>query len=412
MINKILGYVKNSNFVVYDPGRDDPLRSKICILKMYGSTRSADRLLDNEMEAYAKMGYRSCNCSAQTLQFITQMPALSLVIDWIKENVEGVEKVILWGNSRGCNLNSAYQRVAENGAQTFQTDKMFKKIPDMVLTPADGVMHFDANHGYMVNLLSSLATNLKDDYCVMDRDPAMDPCTPENGMDVETGTATYSDEFIKKHFKAQAQRYNRFLARALERQKLIDEGKGMYSDDEPFTIVMGFGNVNNYQIYQHDRRFYNTTKGKCKLLHPDGSITVEVVKSLMTEGKKPVENFEDMSRGYQSTLSEFLYLGLHVDEDEFRYDEYDLYGIDRDNFSQADGNSAYISCPTLCVGRTAGHEFEVSEWIYEASIAEKKDLIFIEGMTHGGGNLDKEKYGDVNATERNYVDKWLLENVL
>ena len=217
---------------------------------------------------------------------------------------------------------------------------------------------------------------------------------------------------LKKHFKAQAQRYNRLLDKALERQKLIDEGKGMFSDDEPWTVVMGFGNVNNYQIYTHDRRFYNTTKKACKLLHPDGTITEEVVKSLVTEGQKPVENFEDMSRCYNSTLSEFLYLGLHVDEDEFRYDEYDLYGVDRDNFSQPDGNAAYISCPTLCVGRTAGHEFEVAEWIYDASIAEKKDLIFIEGMTHGGGDFDKDKYGDVKGRERDYVDKWLLGNVL
>lgn len=411
-ITSIIGHVKGTNFVLYDPGKEDPERSKICILKMYGSTRAADALPDAEMEAYARMGYRACNCSPQTRQFITQLPALSLVIDWIKENVEGVEKVVLWGNSRGCNLNSAYQRIAENGASTFQTSKMFKKIPDMTLTPADGIMHFDANHGYMVNLLASLATDLKDDDSVMARDPDMDPCTAENGMDTDTGSAVYSDEFLSKHFRAQAERYNRLLAKAMERQKATDEGKGMFADDEPFTVVMGFGNVNNYQVYSHDRRFYNTTKKPAKLLHPDGTVTVEVVGSLMKEGLKPVENFEDMSYSYSSTLSEFLYLGMHVDEDGFRYDASELYGVDRDNFSQADGNASFISCPTLCVGRTAGTDFLVAEWIYDASIAEKKDLVFIEGMTHGGGSSDAEKYPNVNELERNYADKWLLENVL
>lgn len=411
-IKTILGSVAQSNFVLYDPGTGDADRSRICILKMYGSSRSADVLPDtNTVYPYAEMGYRACNCSPRTGYFIDQVQALSDVIDWLKENVEGLEKIVLWGNSRGCNLNSAYQRIAENGAATFQTDKMFKKIPDMTLTPADAIMHFDANHGFMVNVLASLASNLLDDDSVMQRDPTMDPSSEANGCNPETGEALYSDEFLQKTWKAQAERYNRLLQRAVDRQAKIDAGEGMFSDDEPFCVVMGFGNVNNYQLYEHDRRFYNSTKNAWPILHPDGTITEEVVKSLHGP-QKPAANFESMSRCYNTTVSEFLYLGMHVDADEFHYDATTLYGVDDDNFSSADGNSRYISVPTLCVGRTDGSEFEVAEWIYEKSIVAKKDIVFIEGMTHGGSTNDPEKYGDVNAREEGYVDQWLLNNVL
>ncbi len=411
-IREIVGYVKNSNFIVYDPGTGDPERSKICILKMYGSCRASDKLIDDStVYPYAKMGYRACSCSPQTGRFVEQLPALSLVIDWIKANVEGVEKVVLWGNSRGCNLNSAYQRVAENGAATFQTEKMFKKLPDMVLTPADGIMHFDANHGFMVNILSSLAFNLLDDDSAMKRDETMDPLSAENGCDPATGAATYSDEFLRRAWRGQAARYNRLLRRAQERQAKIDAGEGMFCDDEPFCVVLGFANAKNYQLYEHDRRFYCATQKAWPVLHPDGSITTEVVHSVHVPWK-PDAGFERMDRCYLTTVSEFLYLGLLVDEDAFRYDATSLYGIDDDNFSSADGCARYIHCPTLAVGRTAGSEFEVAEWIYEKSAAEKKDIIFVEGMLHGGGTREAEKYGDVNAREEAYVDRWLLENLL
>ncbi|MCX4817989.1 hypothetical protein OG601_46255 [Streptomyces sp. NBC_01239] len=129
--------------------------------------------------------------------------------------------------------------------------------------------------------------------------------------------------------------------------------------------------------------------------------------SLLTAVGDP-GNFEAMQYSYRTTVSEFLYLGMHVDEEKFGYNAYELFGVGFDNnFSSANGNARHISAPTLAVGRTAGSEFEVAEWIYNDSIAPKKDLVFIEGETHGGGNLDPDKYGDVVSLENNYIDQWL-----
>lgn len=407
-IKEILGHAGSANIVVYDPGTKDK-RSKICIVMMYGSSRSTDKLQNDGMKRLAAYGYRAANCAPRNGFFMDQVKWLSKCIEWIKENIEGVEKIVLWGNSRGCNVTSAYQRIAENGAVTFQGPGMIRPIPDMELLPADGIIHCDANFGFVINHIASLATNMVDDDSVMElTSPELDPLAKENGYQ-EGGAANYTDEFARKIWKAQAQRYNRLLAKAQKRMELVEAGKGMFSDDEPFTVVMGFGNVNAYQLYSHDTRFFSRTKEPHKLVHKDGSVTTEIVPTVRS-GEKDPGKFTTLDKGYQTKISEYLWCGMKVDEDQFGYDESEIYGVEIDNnFTCAHGNAAYISCPTLAIGRTDGFEFVVAEWIYNRSIAEKKDCAFIEGMTHGGGCNDAEKYGDVVKLENDYIDKWLQE---
>ena len=344
-IKETLGHVNNANIVVYDPGTNDAKRSKICITNMYGSSRATDALPNDSIKKFAAMGYRSANCAPQNGYFIDQVQYLSNSIDWIKKNIEGVEKIVFWGNSRGCNLQSAYQRIAENGAATFQGSGMFLPIPNMKLTPADGIIYCDPNHGFMVNVLASLATNLVSDDSVMKRTAELDPLTAANGY-LGAGKASYTDAFCKKIWKAQAQRYNRLLNRAKDRMAIIKAGNGMFSDDEPFTVVMGFGNVNAYQLYSHDIRFFSRTKGPCKLLHKDGTISTEVVPSLRKADRDP-GSFIAMQYCYATKVSEFLYLGMYVDEDKFGYNETEIFGVDwENNFSSPNGNSRYIHAPT------------------------------------------------------------------
>ncbi len=407
MIKEIIGHAGQANILVYDPGQNDP-RSKICICMMYGSSRMTDKLQNPFMERFAQMGYRSANCAPRNGLFISQVQWFSECQKWIRANIEGVEKIVLWGNSRGCNLTSAYQRIAENGAQTFQGPDMIMPIPDMELIPADGIIHCDANYGFMVNHMFSLASNLKDDFVIGDRtSPELDPIAPENGFDPATGRAVYNKDFARSVMKAQARRYNRLLKLAGERMDLIKAGKGMFKDDEPFTVVMGFGNVNTYQMYTHDLRFFSHTNRPQNLIHKDGSITNEIVNTVRAPKKVP-DDWECIDKGFQTRVSEYLYCGMHVNEDEFYYDETGVYGVELDNnFTSAQGNAAYISCPTLAIGRTDGFEFIVAELIVDRSIADIKECIFIEGMTHGGGCNDPEKYGDVVALEYNYIDQWL-----
>jgi len=405
VIKEVLGNVSGANIVVYDPGTRDP-RSKICIVMMYGSSRSTDTLPNAGMRRYAALGYRAANCAPTNGLFIDQVRYLSSCITWIKNNIEGIEKIVLWGNSRGCNLTSAYQRIAENGASTFQGAGMFLDIPNMNLVPADGIIMCDANYGFMTNHMVSLGTNLVSDDSVMQRTSELDPMNTANGY-ISGGRAEYPEEFRVKYWKAQALRYNRMLDRAQERMYMIKNGQGMFSDDEPFCVVMGFGNVNNYQLYAHDMSFFSHTKNPRKLLHNDGSITTEIVNSLRTPDN-PVANFEDMARCYSTTVSEYLYCGMHIDVDNFRYDETEMFGIDIEyNFTSAHGNAKYISCPTIATGRTDGFEYIVAEWVYDRSIAAKKDCIFVEGMSHGGGASGQ--YANQVTNELSYIDNWLQE---
>ncbi|MDR3332283.1 MAG: hypothetical protein LBT08_06625 [Synergistaceae bacterium] len=426
-IKEILGNVSGGNILVYDPGEDDP-RSKICIVMMYGSTRATDTLPNAGMKRYAELGYRAANCAPQTLTFIDQVKTLDLSIKWIKANVLGVEKVVLWGNSRGCNLTSAFQRIAERPDSFVPNVSGNSKAIDIPasyktesgrFTPADGIIMCDANHGFMFNVLSSLATDLADDGTgsgpgsVMSRPKTdLNPINQANGYNPDDGSATYTPEFRKKIWKAQAERYNGLLAKAKGRWDAIQQGNGAFSDDEPFTVVMGFGNVSTYQLYTHDiSNLYSQTARPQKLLHNDGKITKEVVYSLRgPEKAQSTANMEMMDKCYNIKVSEFMYLAMDVDPETFGYDESEMYGVKGDDFSSAHLNVKYISVPTLASGRTAGTEFHIAEKVYENSIAATKDCIFIEGMTHGGGILGNDpKYSNVVANELNYIDDWLVE---
>ncbi|MDR3332282.1 MAG: hypothetical protein LBT08_06620 [Synergistaceae bacterium] len=430
-IKEIIGNVSRGNIVVYDPGQDNP-RSKICILMSYGSGRATDTLPNAGMKRLADLGYRTANCAPTVLTFIDQVKVLDLAVKWIKANVPGVEYVVLWGNSRGCNLISAFQRIAER-PDSYTPDVTGNtkaidipasyKTGDGRFTPADGIIMADPNHGFMFNLLTVLATNLADDGTgpgigsAMSRpDDTLDPSNPANGYNPDDGSATYTPEFRKKIWKAQAERYNGLLAKAKARWDAIQQGYGMFSDDEPFTVVMGFGLAaeNNYQLYIHDLSLFSNTEKPRKLLHNGGDITTEeVVYSLRHPAKaQSAANMVMMDKCYFSTVSELLYLALDVDPNTFSYDETKVYGVTGDDFSSAQSNARYIEKPILAIGRTAGTEFHVAEWVYEACKDNntKNDCIFIEGMTHGGGILDNNPaYSNVVTNENNYIDTWLRD---
>ena len=70
--------------------------------------------------------------------------------------------------------------------------------------------------------------------------PDLDPFNPKNGYNPK-GSSSYSDEFKKKYFRAQAERMNRLIDKALAMQRQMKEGKYIYPDDDVFLVVRGDG---------------------------------------------------------------------------------------------------------------------------------------------------------------------------
>lgn len=120
----------------------------------------------------------------------------------------GVEKVLLAGHSTGGAELTSYQDVAENGPKACQgPERVYKcQTKDAENLPkADGVL-LDADSGAP---WKTVALNpAVDPHHPRQRNAELDIYDPKNGYTPATRSATYSPEFLKKFFAAQAANHN------------------------------------------------------------------------------------------------------------------------------------------------------------------------------------------------------------
>jgi hypothetical protein len=160
-------------------------------------------------------------------------------------NQPGITKVILWSHSGGGPLMSFYQAVAENGPSYCQRPEKLVQCGNNLagLVPADGIILADAHPGNTVNRLREMHPGVfREDRPDLVR-PGLDAFNPNFGFN-PNGPSTYSEDFKEKYHKAQADRMNRLIDDALERLRLMEEGKYRYPDDDVFPVSRvgaGFG---------------------------------------------------------------------------------------------------------------------------------------------------------------------------
>jgi hypothetical protein len=323
----------------------------------------------------------------------------------------GVEKVILIGHSRGASLTSCYLKIVEKGISVFQGADRLLPFPDLPeLTPVDGYMILDANYGIMSVL--GLDPAILEEGNAIKIDPSLDALNPENGYD--PSGSHYSPEFTKRFIHAQVKRYKNLLKLASERLALIEQGKGNYYDNEPFTIASGFGGLMNSKLFSMDTHFLSHTRGAYPLVHPDGSVTVEQIHSVRIP--KDMHERKGMYQGgaLNTTVRDFLLCAVKLDDD-FGYDEDSFHGIDWAScFTCAAGNVEAITIPMLAMGMTGGYEYMAAEYIYEHSASKDKSIAFTEGASHEFETAtETESYpgqwGNTLETTADYLTNWLLE---
>jgi hypothetical protein len=326
-------------------------------------------------------------------------------------NFPGIRKVVLWGHSGGATVMTAYQAIAENGPKFCQGPDKVINCPDSLagMPPADGVMLVDPNWGQAEMTLLSIDPSVVDENTGMKQDPALDMFNPANGF-VPTGS-DYSPEFIRKFLSAEGRRNNELIAAAQERLKLIEAGKGLYLDDEPF-IVPGATFTNN-KLFSQDIKLLSRTVRPWPLIHPDGSITTQIVQSV-----RPPENTQNparyMMRGaLKTTVRNFLSSYAVKVTGDFGYDESSIHGVIWDSsYSSPPGNAEGITVPFLALGMSGHWEGLSAEVIYDNTKSTDKTLAFVEGATHMYTPCTKcEKYpgqfGDTEKTAYDFADKWL-----
>lgn len=332
------------------------------------------------------------------------------VVEYLR-NMPNIKKVVLLGHSGGATLMSAYQSVAENGVEIFQDEKKIIKLSDIGELPkADAVMLLDSNWGNGVMTLLSLEPSITDNSTSQNLKPGFDLFDPANGYDPEG--ANYSQKFITNFQKAQEARNNELIDMAVARLEKLEQNKGKFEDDEPFVVAGAAQFAPNNKMFPQDIKLLNHTIHEWPLIHADGSVTTEVIRSW----RKPHfdRNFVTVNEmgTVVSTVKAYL-TNCAVRTKDFHYDESRIYGIDWDScYCCTPGNVKWISVPLLIMGMSGSYEFLAAEEIYENARSQDKTMVFIEGASHNfTPQEDAEEYpgqfGDTVKNTFDYVDEWL-----
>ena len=345
-------------------------------------------------------------------------------VDWdrvaldVKAGVEflrkqaGIEKVILFGHSGGGPTTSFFQAVAENGLAFCQDPKKILPCRDDLagLPKADALVLADAHPGVPVILLRSLNGSVIDE--TPGRfDPALDPYNPANGYS-PAGSSSYSEDFQKRYFAAQSARMNALIESARSRLKAIREARGPYPDNDLFAIPHGgnpgAGPGGASQLHSLDTSIaLRKTREPQKLLRNDGSIVREIVTSVSPPELETKDSTMRFNTGTK-ILSLQSFLGTQAVRSSNSLD-----GIDHCSSNNSTVCAVRsIRVPLLIAGMGGYLFIRDSEEEYENAASVDKDLIFIEGATHGFTPCvtcasTPNAYGNSLRNFFDYVKKWV-----
>jgi pimeloyl-ACP methyl ester carboxylesterase len=315
----------------------------------------------------------------------------------------GITKILLWGHSGGGPATSFYQAVAEKGPSYCRGPNKLTECDDTLagLPKADGLILVDAHPGISINGLRSLNPAVVDERDPKKLDAALDPFNPANGY--KDGAARYSDDFKRRYFKAQADRMNRLIDRALAELKSMTSGAAPYPDDDVMVVTRFEG----ARLMELDPSIHHSTQKPQKLLKNDGTIVTQIVESV----RRPARVYDKRNATFDGgarmmTLRSFLSANAIRAKDS-------LDDIDWCSSNNAtDCALPQITVPTL-VTAMGGHYFiRDSEIHFERSASRDKDFIVIEGATHGlspctACETTPGQYGNSQKNFFDYVTKWV-----
>lgn len=318
-----------------------------------------------------------------------------MAVDWdrialdVKAGVEflrkqpGIQYVVLLGHSGGGPTLSFYEAVAEAGLSFCQDPKKLVPCRDDLagLPKADAIVLADAHPGVPVILLRSLNGSVIDE-TPGKFDPQLDPYLTSNGFN-PSGSSHYSQDFQARYYQAQSLRMNQLIDKALAERRKIQEGKGDYPDDEAFFIPHGgnpgAGPGGASQLHSMDTAIsLRQTRAPQKLIKNDASIVTELVHSVSPPELDTKQTTNSFTKGTkQLTLTSFLTTQAVRSTNS-------LDGIDHCSSNNSTICAVEkITVPTLVAGMTGYLFIRDSEEIYEHSTAKDRDLIYIEGASHG-----------------------------
>jgi pimeloyl-ACP methyl ester carboxylesterase len=316
---------------------------------------------------------------------------------------QGISRILLWGHSGGGPATGFYQAVAEKGPSYCRGANKLTECDESLagLPKADGLILVDAHPGISINGLRSLNPAVLDERDPKKLDPALDPFNPANGY--KDGAAHYSDEFKRRYFKAQADRMNRLIDRALAEVSSMKSGSAPYPDDNAMVVTRFEG----ARLMELDPSIHHSTLKPQKLLKNDGTIVTQVVESV----RRPARGYDKRNASFEGgarvmTLRSFLSANAVRATDSL--DEIDWCSSN----NSTDCALPAITVPTLITAMGAHYFIRDSEIHYERSASRDKDFIVIEGATHGiapctACETTPGQYGNSQKNFFDYVTRWI-----
>ncbi len=249
--------------------------------------RTGNNLNNNACHELASRGF-------MVLCFNTRFVNNETIVNWeqtpldVKAAVEfareqaGITKVILWGHSGGGPLMGFYQAVAENGLSYCQGLNKLSQCDEDVrgLPPADAIVFAESHPGDGAQALRGINPSLRIVDGKLRVDSALDPFSPANGYNPK-GPSRYAPEFRNRYYAAQSKVMNDQIAEVLAKVERMKKGDYPYPDNDvvlvPFSDQAGAARLD--QMDPSIPEIMSTAKPE-KLLKNDGSIVMQVVKSL------------------------------------------------------------------------------------------------------------------------------------
>ena len=170
----------------------------------------------------------------------------------------------------------------------------------------------------------------------------------------------------------------------------------------------------NNKLLAHDTRLISRSLRPWPLVHADGSVTVEPIRSV-----RPASNAHSETRSYlrgalKTTVRNYLTAYAIRTTPDYGYGETSrINGVEwRSNYANAPGNVQSISAPLLTLGMTGGWEGLAAETIHDLAVSRDKSIFFIEGATHVFTTCKAceqvpGQFGDTEKTTYDTIDRWL-----
>lgn len=335
------------------------------------------------------------------------LPSISEGIAKLR-TLPGIDKVVLLAHSGGTHMGTLYENVAEHGPAACQgAEKIVPCDGEKIgkLEKPDALILLDPTLGaaHQMSAVDPAGGGEK-------RDASLDMFAKENGYDIEGKKATYTPEFTKAFYAAQAKRNNEIVDAALERLKLIEADKGEFSNDEPF-VVKGVGiRALGARLYQPDLSFAAHTKQSHMLLKADGTRPVEVIKSVRPSagGKQVLTMLDELgAMNYSTTVRGFLANSAIRASADYAFTADDITGIDwASSYTSTPANAEGVTVPALVLTMSCHYLVVPGEVIYDRLGSKDKTYASVEGATHLFQPCRPE-YGDTKKRVFDFVDEWV-----